>query len=101
MSRSYKHTLYCYDFSLGFFKKYANRRFRHLPISDEEVATAKKKYYVRTFPSYEIVDYSEFGMPFDKWLKHREEVAKLHNIPLRKATQKELYREWYTTYKMK
>lgn len=54
MARSYKKHPYCGDRKSRFYKNYANRRLRRLPI-EEEIPSGKN--YKRYTCSWEICDY--------------------------------------------
>ena len=63
MSRSYKHTPRCGDTKNKFFKKYANRRVRRLPI-DEHLLNNKS--YKKVTCSWNICDYETVGTSFEQ-----------------------------------
>lgn len=64
MSRSYKHTPRSGDQKNKYFKKYANRKVRRLPM-DEHPSNGNA--YKKVFASYEICDYETVGMSFERY----------------------------------
>ena len=64
MSRSYKHIPYSGEKKDKFFKNYANRKIRRLPI--DELSLSKKSYR-KYFCSYDICDYKEVGTSFQNY----------------------------------
>ena len=63
MSRSYKKTPRSGDKKNKFLKKYANRKYRKLPLED----TVQYKSYKKTFCSYDICDYEDVGRIFEEF----------------------------------
>ena len=64
MSRSYKSTPRSGDTKDKFFKKYANRKFRRLPLDEHPI---QHKSYKKYFCSYDICDYETVGMTFEQY----------------------------------
>ena len=64
MSRSYKHTPRSGDQKDRFFKKYANRKVRRLPIDEHPL---KGNIYKRVFCHYEICDFETVGISFEQY----------------------------------
>lgn len=64
MSRSYKRTPRSGDRKDKFFKKYANRKVRRLPMDEHPL---KGNAYKKVFPSYEICDYETVGIDFEQY----------------------------------
>ena len=67
MSRSYKKTPRSGDKKNKFLKKYANRKYRKLPLED----TVQHKSYKKTFCSYDICDYEDVGTTFEQYYQGR------------------------------
>ena len=63
MSRSFKHTPRSGDTKDKFFKRYANRKVRRLPI-DEHL---KGNTYKKVFCQYDICDYETVGISFEQY----------------------------------
>ena len=63
MSRSYKHTPRSGDKKDKFFKRYANRKVRRLPIDE----LPKGNTYKKVFCQYDICDYETVGISFEKY----------------------------------
>ena len=63
ISRSYKGTPRCGDTKDKFFKKYANRKVRRLPIDERPKGNAYKK----VFCQYDICDYETVGTSFEQY----------------------------------
>ena len=64
MSRSYKHTPRAGDTKDKFFKKYANRRVRRLPIDEHPL---NHKSYKKATCSWNICDYETVGTSFEQY----------------------------------
>ena len=64
MSRSYKHTPRSGDQKDRYFKRYANRRVRRLPIDEHPL---KGNDYKKVFCQYEICDYETVGTSFEQY----------------------------------
>ena len=64
MSRSYKHTPRAGDTKDKFFKKYANRRVRRLPIDEHPL---NHKTYKKATCSWNICDYETVGTSFEQY----------------------------------
>ena len=64
MSKSYKHTPRAGDTKDKYFKKYANRKIRRLPMDEHP---SKGNAYKKVFASYEICDYETVGMSFEQY----------------------------------
>ena len=64
MSRSYKHTPRAGDKKDKFFKRYANRKVRRLPIDEHP---SKGKIYKKVYHSYSICDYQTVGISFENY----------------------------------
>mgnify|MGYP006896647918 FL=1 len=64
MSRSYKHTPRAGDTKDKFFKKYANRRVRRLPIDEHPL---NHKTYKKATCSWNICDYETVGISFEQY----------------------------------
>lgn len=64
MSRSYKHTPRSGDAKDKYFKKYANRKVRRLPIDEHP---SKGNDYKKVFCQYEICDYETVGISFEQY----------------------------------
>ena len=65
MSRSYKHTPRSGDKKDKFFKRYANRKVRRLPIDEHP----KGNTYKKVFCQYDICDYETVGISFEQYWK--------------------------------
>ena len=63
MSRSFKHTPRSGDTKDKFFKRYANRKVRRLPIDERPKGNAYKK----VFCQYDICDYETVGTSFEQY----------------------------------
>jgi hypothetical protein len=63
VSRSYKHTPRVGEQKDKFFKRYANRRLRRKKISNR----LQNKSYKKDFCYYDICDYEEVGISFDRY----------------------------------
>ena len=63
ISRSYKGTPRCGDTKDKFFKRYANRKVRRLPIDERPKGNAYKK----VFCQYDICDYETVGTSFEQY----------------------------------
>ena len=63
MSRSFKHTPRSGDTKDKFFKRYANRKVRRLPIDERPKGNAYKK----VFCHYDICDYETVGTSFEQY----------------------------------
>ena len=99
MSRSYKKYPVVKDRSPS-MKKLARRRFRR--AINKEDFLYKGSSYKKTFESWEISDYSwtiSFEEFREKVLKDWKEYGKPHGI--KRPTEKEIYKSWYTIYKRK
>ena len=64
MSRSYKHTPRSGDQKDRYFKRYANRRVRRLPIDEYPL---KGKAYKKVLHDYSICDYETVGTSFEQY----------------------------------
>ena len=64
MSKSYKHTPRSGEQKDKFFKKYANRKVRRLPIDEHPL---KGKHYKKVFCRYDICDYETVGISFEQY----------------------------------
>ena len=64
MSRSFKHTPRSGDTKDKFFKRYANRKVRRLPIDEHPL---KGNDYKKVFCQYEICDYETVGISFEQY----------------------------------
>ena len=64
MSRSYKHTPRSGDTKDKFFKKYANRCVRRLPLDEPPL---NNKSYKKTCCSWNICDYETVGTSFEEY----------------------------------
>lgn len=64
MSRSYKRTPRSGDRKDKFYKKYANRRLRRLPIEEPNL---NHKTYKKVSCSYNICDYESVGTSFEDY----------------------------------
>ena len=64
MSRSYKHTPRSGNNKDQYFKRYANRRVRRLPIDEHPL---KGNDYKKVFCQYEICDYETVGTSFEQY----------------------------------
>lgn len=64
MSRSYKHTPRAGSTKDKYFKKYANRKIRRLPMDEHPL---NGNTYKKVFASYEICDYETVGMSFEQY----------------------------------
>ena len=97
MSRSYKHTPRCGDTKDKFFKKYANRRVRRLPI---EELPLNHKAYKKVTCSWNICDYETVGISFEQywdsllksWHRWRKDCG--HPYPNRDEAYQE-YCRWF------
>lgn len=88
MARSYKKHPYCGDRKDRFYKNYANRRLRRLPI-EEEISSGKN--YKRYTCSWKICDYWSYHPgPFLYLRWHIEE-----------EDEEVAFWRWYKNYKMK
>ena len=67
MSRSYKHTPRSGEQKDKFFKKYANRKVRRLPIDEHPL---KGTAYKKVFCQYDICDYETVGISFEQYWEH-------------------------------
>ena len=63
MSRSYKRTPRSGDTKDKFFKRYANRKVRRLPIDEHP----KGNTYKKIFCQYDICDYETVGTSFEQY----------------------------------
>ena len=63
MSRSFKHTPRSGDTKDKFFKRYANRKVRRLPIDEHP----KGNTYKKVFCHYDICDYETVGISFEQY----------------------------------
>ena len=64
MSRSYKHTPRAGSTKDKYFKKYANRKVRRLPMDEHSL---NGNTYKKVFASYEICDYETVGISFEQY----------------------------------
>ena len=62
MSRSYKKTPRSGDTKDKYFKRYANKKLRRLPLDE----TLQHKQYKKNFCSWEICDYETVGETFEQ-----------------------------------
>ena len=95
MSRSYKHTPRAGDTKDKFFKKYANRKVRRLPIDERPKGNAYKK----VFCQYDICDYETVGTSFEQYWESLvkrwyEWEWKYFEFPDRDEAYEE-YRRWF------
>lgn len=98
MSRSYKKNPVVKDRN-PWAKKYANRKLRRCSKEDYLL---QKGLYKKSFESWEISDYSwtiSFEQYCDFHLEMWEKWDKPEGKP--KPTKKEMWKEWYLTYKGK
>ena len=97
MSRSYKHTPRAGDTKDKFFKKYANRRVRRLPIDEPSL---NYKSYKKMTCSWNICDYETVGTSFEQYWKrlakswHRWHMECDIPYPNRNEAYKEYYRQF-------
>ena len=99
MSRSYKRTPYVGLTKDKFFKNYANRKLRRLPLDELPL---QHNSYKKNFSSYDICDYEWTHYSFEAWW--RDAVARWKNYGYRYEpypSREEEYRLWYRWYKMK
>lgn len=97
MSRSYKHTPRSGQQKDKFFKRYANRRLRRLPIDELPL---NNKSYKKDYCYYDICDFETVGITFEQyWVSlvkswHR---WRMHcDLPL--PTREEAYQEYLRWY---
>ena len=64
MSKSYKRTPRCGDRKDKYFKKYANRKVRRLPMDEHPL---KGKTYKKVLHDYSICDYETVGISFEQY----------------------------------
>ncbi len=64
MSRSYKHTPRAGDTKDKFYKKYANRRVRRLPLDELPL---RNKSYKKVTCSWNICDYETIATSFEQY----------------------------------
>ena len=64
MSRSYKRTPRAGDPKDKFFKKYAKRKVRRLPLNEHPL---KGKTYKKVLHDYSICDYETVGISFEQY----------------------------------
>ena len=93
MSRSYKKSPICKDRN-SYMKRYANRRLRR----QKNKHMLQHKSYRKYTSSYDICDYI-FRTDFNEYVEMENKFSKLFNKPPK--SRKELYYEWYKTYKRK
>lgn len=67
LSRSRKHTPRSGDKKSKFFKRYANRKIRKLPLEE----FYSHKTYKKVFCSYDICDYESVGTTFEEYWKQK------------------------------
>ena len=97
MSRSYKHTPRSGEQKDKFFKKYANRKVRRLPIDEHPL---KGTAYKKVFCQYDICDYETVGISFEEYWEclikswHRWRKDHGHPYPTRDEAYEE-YRRWF------
>jgi hypothetical protein len=96
MSRSYKHTPRSGDTKDHYFKKYANRKVRRLPL-DEHLL--KGNNYKKVFCQYDICDYETVGISFEQYWERlvkrwHEWNWRYESYPNRDEAYKEYYR-WF------
>lgn len=93
MSRSYKHTPRSGDTKDKFFKRYANRKLRRLPIDEPPL---NHKSYKKNFCMYDICDYETVGTSFEQYwadlVKSWHRWRKYCGISL--PTREEAYQEY-------
>jgi len=94
MSRSYKKIPCLKDHNKG-MKKYANRYVRR-----NYLVVPSGSAYKKLFCSYDICDF-KFFETFDSYKKSRKKWMSEKTYSGRMYSDKELYRRWYTEYKMK
>jgi len=92
MSRSYKNTM-CFKHNVKWAKKAANKKVRRAK-SMISSGGAFKKIYCR----YNIFDYKVFSS-FEEYKAYSRRYEQRYG--LERASNKELYNEWYKVYKMK
>ena len=96
MSRSYKHTPRSGDQKDRYFKRYANRRVRRLPIDEHPL---KGNDYKKVFCQYEICDYETVGTSFEQYWERLvkrwyEWEWRFEPFPDREEAYEE-YRRWF------
>ena len=96
MSRSYKHTPRSGDQKDRYFKRYANRRVRRLPIDEHPL---KGNDYKKVFCQYEICDYETVGTSFEQYWESLvkrwyEWMWRSEPFPDREEAYEE-YRRWF------
>lgn len=100
MSRSFKKTPYCGDKKGKDKKRIANHKVKSSMKNKDW--HPRRKLYKKIYEQYDICDYYEISS-FEEYKNYQlrlwEEYDKNRNIP--KPTEKELYRDWYKSFKMK
>ena len=97
MSRSYKHTPRCGDVKDKFFKKYANRKVRHLSTDDYPL---NHKSYKKITCSWNICDYEIVGTSFEQYwenyVKSWNKWKKEHGLSC--MDRNKAYQEYYRSF---
>ena len=102
MSRSFKKTPYCGDKKGKAKKRIANKKVRMFLKENPEVMTSKKSFR-KIYETYDICDFydiEDFPAYYSWQLKFY--LQNVHRWPdMKKPNKKQLYKEWYKSYKMK
>lgn len=93
MSHSYKKTPRSGDKKDGFFKTYANRRFRHM--GDAE---AQHNAYKKTFCCYDICDYQTVGLSFEQYYRNICSHRSMYGVAVPTPTKEAAYQDYLKMY---